>query len=180
VPAQFELVVYFKTSADLEELARQVFRSLGGGDYTSGDDPSFGGEFRRLDALGLEATLFQNQGEMLDEDFDEYAYGLLLAPMYIDPDLELAPVEAPLAEYFARLLAFHSDAEVATSIYLGSQDGLDLYEIRAFKRNPQFVPNSGPTSPRVYISERRTVEYEADEDLADEDGDDEGPGTDEE
>lgn len=170
MPAQFESVIYIKSHADLGETARMVFVALGGGDFVADTDPALGGDYYRLAALGLEGTVFGNQGEMEDEDFAGYPYGLGVVSTYVDPDLELAPAEGPLADYYARLLAFQLDLEAATSFYLGGQDGVDLYEIRAFRRNPQFMLDSGPTAQRVYVSERRTVEYDAEvaeEDLED-------------
>ncbi len=169
MPTQFEVVVYLKTSAELEDLARRVFDSLGG-DYALENEPSMGGDFYRLTSMGLEATLFSNVDEMLDEDFESYQYALSFVSTFVDPDFEVAPLEAPLAEYYARFLAFNLDAETATSFYLGTQDGIDLYEIRAFKRNPQYVMDAGITVPRVYMAERRTVEYEAIEGEMEEDG----------
>lgn len=158
---QFESVIYIKAQTNLEEVARGVFASLGGGEYVTDNDPALGGEYYRLSALGLEGTVFANTADMEDEDFADYAYGLGIASTYIEPDLEFAPAESPLSEYYARLLAFNLDLEVATSFYLGGQDGIDLYEIRAFRRNPQYLLDSGPTTQRVYITERRTVEYDA-------------------
>lgn len=175
---QLEAVIYIKSHARLEEVAEVVFSALGGGEYTSESDPSLGGDYYRLAAVGFEATAFANEGEMEDDDFADYPYGLSIVSTYMDPDLELAPVEAPLADYYARLLAFNLDAEVATSFYLGAQDGVDLYEIRGFRRNPQYTLDAGPTVQRVYITERRTVEY--DTELAGEDFEEEGEVEDEE
>jgi len=161
MPTQFETVIYLRASIDLPEVAASVFSALGGGECVSGNDPALGGDFCRLTALGLEGTVFANEGEMEDEDFADYPYGLGIVSTYLDPDLELASAEGALSDYYARLLAFTLDTEVATSFYLGGQDGVDLYEIRAFKRNPQYTPSAGPTVQRVYVSERRTVEYDA-------------------
>jgi hypothetical protein len=161
VPTQFECVIYIKSQSGLEDTAKRVFGALGGGAFEQDDDPALGGEYWRMSALGFEGTVFGNRGDMEDEDFEPYTYGLGVATTYLDPEIELAPAESPLAEYYARLLAFQLDLEVATSFYLGGQDGIDLYEIRAFRRNPQFTLDSGPMSQRVYITERRTVEYDA-------------------
>jgi hypothetical protein len=158
---QFEIVVYIKTHTDREEVARDVFGALGGGEYVSDNEPALGGEYYRLVALGLDGTVFANEGDMEDEDFADYPVGLSISSTHVDPDLELAPVEAALSDYYARLLAFSLDVEVATSFYLGGQNGVDVYEIRAFKRNPQYTLDTGPTAQRVYITERRTVEYDA-------------------
>ena len=174
---QFETVIYIRAHSELAEVAHNVFAALGGGEYVSDNDPALGGDYARLSALGMEGTLFANDGEMEDEDFADYAFGLGIVSTYVDPDLELASAEGALSDYYARLLAFSLDVEVATSFYLGGQNGVDLYEIRAFKRNPQFMPDAGPTVQRVYVSERRTVEY--DSELADEDFEDEAPFEDE-
>jgi hypothetical protein len=177
MPTQFETVIYIKSHSELAEVAHNVFASLGGGEIMSENDPALGGDYFRVSALGLEGTVFANDGEMEDDDFAGYAFGLGVASTYVDPDLELAAAESALCDYFARLLAFSLDAEVATSFYLGGQDGVDLYEIRSFKRNPQFRPDSGPTTQRTYVSERRTVEY--DTELADDDFEDEAAYDDE-
>jgi len=171
MPTQFETVIYIKAHADLSEVAHNVFGVLGGGDYISDNDPALGGDYCRLTALGLEGTVFANTGEMEDEDFADYAFGLGIVSTYMDPDLELAPAETALADYYARLLAFSLDLEVATSFYLGGQNGVDIYEIRAFRRNPQYTLDAGPTAQRVYVTERRTVEYDAE--VAEEDFEDE-------
>jgi len=177
VATQFETVIYIKASAELAEVAHNVFAALGGGEYISDNDPALGGEYARLSALGLEGTVFANEGEMEDEDFADYPFGLGVVSTYVDPELELASAEGALSDYYARLLAFGLDCEVATSFYLGGQNGVDLYEIRAFKRNPQFTPDSGPTVQRVYVAERRTVEY--DSEVVDDDLEDEAPFEDE-
>lgn len=161
MPTQFEILVYLKMSGDFEDVAQRAFGVLGGGDPVPEEDAALGGDYFRLSALGLEATCFANRGEMEDEDFSDYPFGLGIVSTFVCPDLELGPAEGPLADYYARMLAFGLDVEVATSFYLGSQDGVDLYEIRAFRRNPQYVPDSGPMTQRVYIAERRTVEYDS-------------------
>jgi hypothetical protein len=162
MPTQCEVLVYLKfpLDIDMEEAAQRVFAALGGTPEYQRDEET-GEAFYRVRALGLEAALFANEGALRDEDFAAFPYGLSVVSLFECPELELAPVESPLADYYARLLAFALDIETATSFYLGSQNGSDLYEIRGFRRNPQFLPNSGPTVPRVYMTERRTVEYEA-------------------
>lgn len=157
---QFEIVIYVKAHGDLDGMAHAIFGTLGTDEFISENSPDLGGDYARLTTLGLEATVFSNAGEMEDEDFAEYPYGLGIASTYLDPDLELATAESALADYYARLLAFTLDVETATSFYLGAQDGVDVYEIRAFRRNPQFAPDAGPTAQHVYISDRRTVEYD--------------------
>jgi len=157
-----EVVVYIRSHSDLATVAGAAFAALGLPASEAQNDAALGGAYFRQAALGFEATVFANAGDMEDEDFAGYGHALGVVSTYMDPELELEDAEAPLADYLARLLAFHLDAEVATSFYLGGQDGVDLYEIRAFRRNPQWVMDSGPTAQRVYISERRTVEYDAD------------------
>jgi hypothetical protein len=177
LPTQFETVIYIKAQTELSEVAHNVFAALGGGEYISDNDAALGGDYYRLSSLGLEGTVFANDGEMEDEDFAGYPYGLGVVSTYHDPELELAAAETALGDYYCRLLAFELNVEVATSFYLGGQDGVDLYEIRAFKRNPQWTLDAGPTAQRVYVSERRTVEY--DSELPDEDFDEEAPFEDE-
>lgn len=174
---QFETVIYIKANTDQEAVAQLVFGALGGGDYAADNDPALGGDYYRLTALGLEGTVFANEGEMEDDDFADFPFGLGLVSTYIDPDLDLGPAEATLSDYYARLLAFDLDVETAASFYLGGQDGVDVYEIRAFRRNPQYTLDAGPTIQRVYVSERRTVEYDAE--AAEEDFDEEVPLEDE-
>jgi hypothetical protein len=157
---QFETVIYIKAHAALDEVARNVFGALGGGDYVSESDPAMGGNYCRLRALGLEATVFANAGEMEDDDFSDYPFGLGVVTTFVDPELELAPAEGTLADYYARLLAFSLDQETATSFYLGGQNGMDTYEIRAFRRNSQYTLDAGPQAQLVYVAERRTVEYD--------------------
>lgn len=177
MPTQFETVIYIKAHTDQEEVAQNVFGALGGGEYVSDSDPALGGDYHRLTALGFEGTVFANEGEMEDDDFADFPFGLGIVSTYVDPDLELAPAEAALSDYYARVLAFSLDVETATSFYLGGQDGMDVYEIRAFRRNPQYTLDAGPTIQRVYVSERRTVEYDAD--VVEEDFEEEGPIEDE-
>lgn len=174
---QFETVIYIKAHAELGDVARGLFNALGGGDFLSESDPNLGGDYCRMTALGLEATVFANEGEMEDEDFADYRFGLGILSTYLDPDLELAPAEGVLSDYYARLLTFSLDLETAASFYLGAQDGQDLYEIRAFRRNSQYTLDSGPTVQRVYIAERHTVEY--DTELVEEDFEEEAAYDDE-
>ena len=159
---QFEIVIYVKAHGELDSIARGIFGALGTGEYLVENSPEMGGDYCRLITLGLEATVFANEGPMEDEDFAEYPYGFGVASTYLDPGLELAAAEGALADYYARLIAFNLDVETATSFYLGGQDGIDEYEIRSFRRNPQFTPDAGPTAQHVYVSERRTVEYDTD------------------
>lgn len=163
MPTQFEVLLYVKLPLDIEAATQRVFGALGGGEAKQTIDENLGGECWRLEALGLQAALFANEGDMLDEDFPDFQYGLSVMSTFHCADIEMAPVEPPLADYYARLLAFYLDAETATSFYVGSHDGVDLYEVRSFRRNTQFRSDAGPTTPRVYVSERRTVEYASDE-----------------
>jgi hypothetical protein len=77
-------------------------------------------------------------------------------------------IEGPLSEYFARLLAFELDVETATEVLLEATEDSEIFEIRAFKRNPQYRLDQSPTTPKVFIVETRQVEETFDDEEGEE------------
>ncbi|RDJ93134.1 RsmE family RNA methyltransferase, partial [Lacticaseibacillus rhamnosus] len=54
--------------------------------------------------------------DLLDPEFENYAYGLELTSHYWCADMNTGDMEVPLSEYFARLIAFELDIETATEL----------------------------------------------------------------
>jgi len=77
--------------------------------------------------------------------------------------MDTLDLEGPLSEYYARLLTFDLDLETATEIFLETTEEAEIFEIRAYKRNPQFRLDQGPTTPKVFVVETRQVERPFDE-----------------
>jgi hypothetical protein len=103
---------------------------------------------------------------MLDPEFEDYSIGLDISSQFWCVDLETVELEGPLSEYYARLLAFELNLESATEILVETTEESEIFEIRAYRRNPQFRLDQAPTVPRVYMIESRQVEEVFGEDEA--------------
>jgi hypothetical protein len=96
-------------------------------------------------------------------------------------ELDAIDVEGPLSEYYARQLAFDLDMETATEILLETTEDAKLYEIRAYRRNPQYRLDQAPTTPKVFVIASRQVEepFEEEEALEEEAGEEDEVAEDE-
>lgn len=170
--AELDVVVFLKSNEDLDRVAERVFAALRSS-YEPATSDEWGGSHYRASGLGFQATLFANSGEMLDPEFEDYPIGLDISSQFWCVDLEAVDLEGPLSEYFARLLAFELNLESATEILVETTEESEIFEIRAYRRNPQFRLDQAPTVPRVYMIESRQVEEVFGDDEAWDEKDDE-------
>jgi hypothetical protein len=112
---------------------------------------------------------------MLDVDFEHYQYGLEILSRYWCVDLQGEDLEGPLSEYYAREIAFELNTETATEILVETTEEAEIYDVQAFRRNPQYRLDQSPTTPKVFVVETRQIErlYE-DEEWEDEDIEEDG------
>jgi hypothetical protein len=162
---ELEVVVFVKSSESLEHSAERIFGALRT-PYQEATAEEFGGRYYEANGMGLHVTLFANTGEMLDPEFETYHYGLEITSRYWCVDLDTIDLEGALSEYYARLLAFELDLETATELLIETTEEAETFEIRAYRRNPQFRLDQSPTTAKVFVVESRLVE----EPFEDEDG----------
>lgn len=154
--AELDVLIFVKSGVDLQRTAQQVFGALNAApeeaqlDGTS--DPSYVAR-----GLGLQAELYANTGEVLDPEFEEYRFALEISSQYWCVDLDTLDLERALSEYYARFLAFELSVETATEVFLETTEEAEVYEIRSFRRNPQYRLDQAPTTPKVFVVETREV-----------------------
>jgi hypothetical protein len=156
--AELDVVIFLKTHEDIERTAALVFGALRTPYESSTMEEAPDVAFYEANGLGFHAALFANANELLDPEFEPYSFGLEITSHFWCADMDTVDMESPLSEYFARLLAFDLDIETATEILLESTEDSEIYEIRAFKRNPQYRLDQSPTTPKVFVVETRQVE----------------------
>lgn len=166
--AELDVVIFLKAHDDLERTAALVFGALRTPYETATMDDAPGVAFFEGNGLGFHAALFANANELLDPEFEQYTFGLEITSHFWCADMDTIDMEGPLSEYFARLLAFELDIETATEVLLESTEDSEIFEIRAFKRNPQYRLDQSPTTPKVFVVETRQVEETFDEEPAEE------------
>jgi hypothetical protein len=171
--AELDVVIFLKSNDDLERTAALTFGALRTPYETSSMEDSPGVTFYEANGLGFHAALFANENELLDPEFEQYSYGLEITSHFWCADMDTIDMEGPLSEYYARLLAFELDVETATEILLEATEDSEIFEIRAFKRNPQYRLDQSPTTPKVFVVETRQVEESFGDDDQDDDGDQE-------
>lgn len=169
--AELDVVVFLKSNDALERMAERVFGSLRS-TFSQAEPDESGAVYYESTGMGFHGLLFSNTGEMLDPEFDSFQYGLEITSQFWCVELDTVDLEGPLSEYFARKLAFELDMETATEILLETTEESEVFEIRSYRRNPQYRLDQAPTTPKVFIIETRQVE-EAFEDEDWEEGDDE-------
>jgi hypothetical protein len=178
--AGLDVVIFLKSHDDLERTATRVFGALKS-QYQNGSSDEWGGDYYEASGLGFSAVLFANDGDVLDPEFEDYQYGLELMSQFWCAELDAIDVEGPLSEYYARQLAFDLDMETATEILLETTEDAKLYEIRAYRRNPQYRLDQAPTTPKVFVIASRQVEepFEEEEALEEEAGEEDEVAEDE-
>jgi hypothetical protein len=164
------IVVYLRVADDLEQLASRLFGTLGTEWKISNTSSGRQAQGR---GLGFQAVLAAHEGENLDPEFQQYGHRLEIISAYADVDLDPFDLENPLSEYFARQIAFDLNIETATEILVEANDEEEVYEVRAYKRNPQYRLDQSPTTPKVFVIETRElreplVDEEAEESAANE------------
>jgi hypothetical protein len=156
--AELDVVVFLKMNDDIERAAALVFGALKSSYAPSSMEDNPDVTFYEANGLGFHAALFPNSDDLLDPEFEPYAYGLELTSHYWCADMNTGDMESPLSEYFARLLAFELNVETATEVLIETTEESEIFEIRAFKRNPQYRLDQSPTTPKVFVVETRQVE----------------------
>ena len=172
--AELDIVIYLKWDEDLTRTAERVFNALGS-PFEPASSEEWGGDHYTASGLGFQAYLFANTGDMLDVDFEHYQYGLEILSRYWCVDLQGEDLEGPLSEYYAREIAFELNTETATEILVETTEEAEIYDVQAFRRNPQYRLDQSPTTPKVFVVETRQIErlYE-DEEWEDEDIEEDG------
>jgi hypothetical protein len=154
---ELEVVVFVKSSESLDRVAEHVFGALRM-PCQEGTAEELGGRYYEANGMGLRAVLFAHTGEMFDPEFEPYQYGLEITSNYWCVDLDTIELEGALSEYYARLLAFDLDVETSTEVLVETTDEAEVFEIRAYRRNPQYRLDQSPTTAKVFVDEARLVE----------------------
>lgn len=167
--AELDVVVFLRAHDSLDRVAERVFGSLHSEYQQVTAEDGNGVPGYQAHGIGFEALLFANTGEIVDPEFESYQYGLEISSSFWCVELDTLDLEGPLSEYFARKLAFDLDLETATEVLLETTEESEVFEIRAYRRNPQYRFDMAPTIPRVFVIESRQVE-ESFDDFLGEDG----------
>ncbi|MGH2447674.1 MAG: hypothetical protein ACRDFS_03610 [Chloroflexota bacterium] len=161
--AGLNILIFLKLSGELSAAAEHAFGALQSS-YEEASDDEYGGAFYQARGMGFEAALFANQGDVYDSEFAGFEFALAITSNFWCVELGNLELEGELSEYFARQLAFDLDVETATEILMETNEDAEIFEIRVFRRNPQYRLDQGPTTPRVFVVETRQVEEPFDED----------------
>jgi hypothetical protein len=169
--AELDVLVFLKISDDFARVAERVFGALHTPYAQSTMEDPAGAVFYEGNGLGFHAALYPNSGELLDPEFSSYQYGLEITSEFWCSEVDTLDLEGPLSEYYARLLAFDLDVETTTEIFEETTEEAEVFEIRSYRRNPQYRMDQGPTTPKVFVIETRQVERPFDEEEWDESDD---------
>jgi hypothetical protein len=153
---ELDISVYVKTSDNLDRAAERIFGVLGTAAERA-SDPEWGGDHYVGKGLGFRGYLFGNTGDMLDPEFEKYSVGLEIMSNFWCVELDAVDLEGPLSEYYARDLAYELNIETATMVLLETSEEGEIFQLRAFRRNPQYRVDAGPTIPKVFVIEEREV-----------------------
>jgi hypothetical protein len=158
VLGELDVLVFLKSPDNFERTAERVFAALRTPyEQAEMEDPA-GVMYYEANGLGFHAAFYPNQGELLDPEFEEFGYGLEITSQFWCVEMDTLDLEGPLSEYYARLLTFDLDLETSTEIFLETTEEAEIFEIRSYRRNPQFRLDQGPTTPKVFVVEARQVE----------------------
>lgn len=177
--AELDVLVFLKSHDSLEHVAERVFGVLHSQYSPTDPEESNGETYFQASGLGFQATLFPNAGDVQDPEFPDYQFGLEISSTFWCVELDTVDLEGPLSEYFARKIAFDLDIETATEMLLETTEESDIFEIRAYRRNPQFRFDQAPTVPKVFVIESRQVEESFDSEELEEDFDEDEDDLDE-
>ncbi|MGH2442071.1 MAG: hypothetical protein ACRDFX_02760 [Chloroflexota bacterium] len=155
--AELDVVVFLKTNDNLESVAEHVFGVLHT-EYRPATQPESGATSFEASGLGFRAMLFPNSGDLVDPEFESYGCGIEITSNFWCVELDSVDIEGPLSEYYARQLAFELNVETATEVLLETTEDVEIFEIRAYRRNPQYRQDMSPTTPKVFVIETRQVE----------------------
>lgn len=163
--AELDIAIFLQGDDDLSATAQRVFKALGS-EPQAGQSAEWG-EHYAASGVGFRAILYRNEGEMQDPEFERYRYSLEIVSLFSCSELDPMDLEMPLSDYFARLLAFALDVETATAVPVEITGEREVFEVRAFRRNPNYRLDQGPTVPKVFVVETREL-VETFEDALDE------------
>jgi hypothetical protein len=166
--AELDVVVFLKSHDDLDRTAERVFGTLRSSFQRAEPDAESGIPSYEASGLGFQAVLFPNEGDFADPEFEDYQFGIEINSQFWCVELDTIDLEGPLSEYYARQLAFELNLETATEILLDTTEEAEVFEIRAYRRNPQYRLDQAPTTPKVFVIEARRVEQPFDEEEEDE------------
>ena len=161
--AELDVVVFLRSNDDLARVAERVFGALASPYEETRADEQTDVPAYRASGLGFEAVLYPNEGDLLDPEFEEYGYSLEIMSQFWCVELDTVDLEGPLSEYYARQLAFDLDLETATELLLETTEEEEVFEIRAYRRNPQYRLDQAPTTPKVFVVETREYRQGFDE-----------------
>jgi hypothetical protein len=162
--AELDVVVFIKSSEPFDAAAARVFAVLRSPFEATSDDAGTITGYEGS-GLGFHALFFANEGDTLDPEFEAYHYGLEISSLFWCVEMDGLNLSDDLSEYFARQLAFELNAETATEVLLETTEESEIFEIRAYRRNPQYRLDQSPTTPRVFVIETRQVEADFDEEV---------------
>jgi hypothetical protein len=173
--AELDVVVFLKSSEPFDAAAARVFAALRSPFEATTDEAGTVTGYEGS-GIGFHGLFFENQGDSLDPEFEAYQYGLEISSGFWCVELDGLNLSDDLSEYYARQLAFELNTETATEVLLETTEESEIFEIRAYRRNPQYRLDQSPTTPKVFVIETRQVEAafdeeaeEWDEEYADED-----------
>jgi len=161
--AELDVMVFIKSHDDLDRTAERVFGALKS-EYQTATAEDSGDTYYQANGLGFRAALYPNTGDSLDPEFEQFGYGLEIASQFWCVELDNVELEGPLSEYYARQIAFELDLETGIEVLMDTTEESEVFEIRVFRRNPQYRLDQAPTTPKVFIIESRQVEEPFDED----------------
>ena len=170
--AELDVVVFIKSSEPFDAAAARVFAVLRSPYEPTADEAGAITGYEG-NGMGFHALFFTNTGETLDPEFEAYQYGLEISSLFWCVELDGLNLSDDLSEYFARQLAFELNTETATEVLLETTEESEVFEIRAYRRNPQYRLDQSPTTPRVFVIETRQVEADFDDEGDEWDEDDE-------
>ncbi|HEX8918732.1 MAG TPA: hypothetical protein VF898_09525 [Chloroflexota bacterium] len=152
--AELDVVVFLQSHDDLQRTAERVFGALHTS-WSAATDEQVGDQYFAASGLGFSAGLYSNSDQRADPWFERYPYFIEITSRFWCVDLDSVDLEGPLSEYYGRMLAFGLDMESATAILVDTTEEGEWFEIVAYRRNPQYRLDQGPTTPKVVEIERR-------------------------
>jgi hypothetical protein len=160
--AELDVVVFIKSNEAFDAAAARVFGALRS-QYQPATDDAGNTTGYEGSGLGFHALFFANDGETRDPEFEAFQFGLEISSGYWCVELDGLNLSDDLSEYYARQLAFELNVETATEVLVETTEESEIFEIRAYRRNPQYRLDQSPTTPRVFVIETRQVEVGFDE-----------------
>ncbi len=129
--------------ADIDRFARLFFETFNIKDYELHESLHYGGIYYLVWFFGIEAGLYRNWDLDLKgptyEEFPEYNYYFQFYHDMPPANVSIEVIEEVLHEYLCQHIAFTLDVETAYKREIGK----DKFEIRSFRKNPDYRPDKG-------------------------------------